>query len=291
MLEEAADEAGIELTSQLIVERVEHQNKSGRKISAIKWNSESPELILLHGGSQNAHTWDTVAMVLQSQSQLPLLAIDLPGHGLSEWRDDHKYSPKYLAQDIVDIIEELAPDAKGVMGMSLGGLTSIMLSGLSPNLVRALMLVDITPSINREKAEPILEFISGPTEFDSFEDILDYTQKFNPTRSKKSLVRGITNNAKELESGKWTWRWDPTKSEGEAWETIWHTLEQFEAPLILYKGGSSSSVLDDSDVEEFLSRKPDAETVIVPDAGHSIQGDKPVELAGLILDFLANLNH
>ena len=41
-----------------------------------------PELVLLHGGAQNAHTWDTVAMALGR----PLVAIDLPGHGHSDGR-------------------------------------------------------------------------------------------------------------------------------------------------------------------------------------------------------------
>ena len=40
----------------------------------------SPELVFLHGGAQNAHTWDTVALALDR----PLVAIDLPGHGHSD---------------------------------------------------------------------------------------------------------------------------------------------------------------------------------------------------------------
>ena len=40
-----------------------------------------PNSVLLHGGGQNAHTWDTVALALDR----PLLAVDLPGHGHSDW--------------------------------------------------------------------------------------------------------------------------------------------------------------------------------------------------------------
>lgn len=311
MLSEAAAEAGIQLLEEPIVERVRHKNKSGRNVSAIKWGAQSPELVFLHGGAQNAHTWDTLAMALQTKEnpQPCLLAIDLPGHGHSDWRDDHDYNPKNLAEDVSDMLEELAPNAKAVVGMSLGGLTSIMLTGTYSHLVPALALVDITPGISREKAEPILEFISGPEIFDSFDAILEYTQKFNPSRSSASLIRGIKNNAKEIEDGKWTWRWDPTRKTneqnttgenntvGEANKTgafekafdvddIWAALENTKIPTILYKGGSDSSVLDEESIEEFLNRKPDSEVVIVPEAGHSIQGDKPVELAGLITDFV-----
>ena len=59
----------------------------GRQLSALVWQDGEPELVLLHGGAQNAHTWDTVAMALGR----PLVAIDLPGHGHSdgpgEWPD------------------------------------------------------------------------------------------------------------------------------------------------------------------------------------------------------------
>ncbi len=58
-------------------------------LSALRWGTAEPELVFLHGGAQNAHTWDTVALALNR----PLLAIDLPGHGHSDWRSDHSYFP------------------------------------------------------------------------------------------------------------------------------------------------------------------------------------------------------
>lgn len=303
MLAEAAEEAGVEWKGDFAPKRISHELPGGesddkrRKLSALKWGDGSPELVLFHGGAQNAHTWDTVAMVLRR----PLLAVDLPGHGRSDWRDDHAYLPSDLADDISSIVAELAPDAKGVAGMSLGGLTALMLADTHPHLVRRLMLVDITPGVNRAKAEPTLEFISGPVYFDSFDDILARTIEHNPTRSEASLRRGILNNAKELPDGRWTWRWDPTRAErGEAsvgrgqgleghdlefFHSAWDAIDRIGVPLVLYKG-SESGVVSDEDVEELLRRCPDAEVVVVPGAGHSIQGDKPVELADLMEEFL-----
>ena len=307
MLAEAAAEAGVEWSGDFVPERVSHELPVGeagdkRKLSALKWGKGSPELVLFHGGAQNAHTWDTVAMALRR----PLLAVDLPGHGRSDWREDHAYSPPELAADVSSIVADLAPDAEGVAGMSLGGLTALMLADTHPHLVRRLMLVDITPGVNRAKAEPILEFISGPVHFASFDDILSRTIEHNPTRSEASLRRGILNNAKELPDGRWTWRWDPTRPErGEAlaeagsagegpasegqdlefFHSAWDAIDRLGVPLVLWKG-SESGVVGDEDVDELLRRCPDAEVVVVPSAGHSIQGDKPVELAGLIDEFL-----
>lgn len=258
-----------------------------RQLSAIVWGDAPPEVVMFHGGAQNAHTWDTTLMALNR----PALAVDLPGHGCSDWRADHSYSPLQLAQDVQHIVAELAPEAACVAGMSLGGLTALMLADLQPQLVRRLMLIDITPGVNRAKAEPILEFIGGQQVFQSFEEILDYTIQHNPTRSHASLRRGVLNNAKELPDGNWTWRWDPTRigeqaSPEIAFASAWDALDTLSVPLWLLKG-SESGVVADEDVAELLTRRPDAEVIVVPGAGHSIQGDKPVELAALLEAFIS----
>jgi pimeloyl-ACP methyl ester carboxylesterase len=55
-------------------------------------------------------------------------------------------------------------------------------------------------------------------------------------------------------------------------------------PLVLARG-ALSPVVDDNDVAELKRRQPDAEVVVFEGAGHSIQGDKPIELAALIARF------
>ena len=296
LLAEAAAEAGLPPTGNWAADDLQVRRLSfklpgsERRLSAIAWGSQPPELVLLHGGAQNARTWDTTLLALGR----PALAVDLPGHGHSDWRDDHDYTPDQLAQDISHIVAELAPEAAGVVGMSLGGMTALLLADLQPQLVRRLALVDITPGVNRAKAEPILEFIGGQQTFDSFEAILSYTMEHNPTRSEASLRRGVLNNAKELADGNWTWRWDPTRmgatdsaddSPELAFGAAWDALEGLQAPLLLLKGGASG-VVDEADLAEVLQRRPDAEVVVVPEAGHSIQGDQPVELAALLEQFI-----
>ena len=59
-----------------------------------------------------------------------------------------------------------------------------------------------------------------------------------------------------------------------------------EVPLLLVRGMAPGSVVDDDDEAELLRRQPDAQVARVEGAGHSIQGDQPVELARLIDDFV-----
>jgi pimeloyl-ACP methyl ester carboxylesterase len=94
------------------------------RLSGLIWGTEAPELVFLHGAGQNAHTWDSVAMTLDR----PAIAIDLPGHGHSDWREDRDYRPPANAGSISEWLDRLPTAARTVVGMSLGGLTAICLA-------------------------------------------------------------------------------------------------------------------------------------------------------------------
>src|SRR5438105_12868144 len=147
LFHENAEEFGIELRELPAVERVSVDVGPAGRLSALRWGTAPPEIVLVHGGAQNAHTWDTVALALDR----PLVAIDLPGHGHSSHRPDHVYWPADNAVAVEQAVRALAPDARVVVGMSLGGLTSIALADRAPELVRSLVLVDVTPGGNRAK--------------------------------------------------------------------------------------------------------------------------------------------
>ena len=263
-------------------------HSSGRRLSALLWGTGAPEIVLLHGGAQNAHTWDTVALELG----IPVAAIDLPGHGHSDHRDDGPFSPRENAIDVAVAIGALAPDARMVVGMSLGGLTAIALTAHAPALVRKLTLVDVTPGVDRDKAAPIAQFISGPESFDSFEEILARTIEFNPTRSESSLRRGVLHNAVARDDGRWVWRYQhPGMAENADipadFATLWDDVDRIDVPVMLVRGAVTGTVVDDADEAELLRRQPGARVELVEGAGHSVQGDQPVELARLLTDFLA----
>lgn len=270
------------------VRRVGVEGPSGHEVSALVWgdpDTTTPEIVFLHGGAQNAHTWDTVILALGR----PALAIDLPGHGHSAWRDNKAYGPRQIVDDIARTIEQLAPEATTLVGMSLGGLTAVATFAARPDLVERIVVIDVTPGVNQEKASVVTNFINGPEEFESFDEILERTVLFNPTRSESSLRRGILHNAHERDDGTWTWRYDrftPDRVEDldVRFGDLWDDFGAIEQPMLFLKGGDSP-VVDDDDLAELRNRKPDVEVLVVDGAGHSIQGDKPVELAELLRGF------
>ena len=84
----------------------------GRGVSALVWGTGAPQYVFVHGGAQNAHTWDTVLLALDR----PAVAVDLPGHGHSDGGRTPRPDPDDYAADVAVAVEALAPAAGVVAG-------------------------------------------------------------------------------------------------------------------------------------------------------------------------------
>jgi pimeloyl-ACP methyl ester carboxylesterase len=284
LFRENASEFGLPYDGPPAVRRVFAELGDGRRLSALVWGTTAPELVFLHGGAQNAHTWDTVALALGR----PLLAIDLPGHGHSDNGSRGFADVSADAADVAVAITALAPGARGVVGMSLGGMITLALARDFPALVRSVVLVDVTPGVNEEKSKAIADFVNGPDSFPDLDELLARTVAHNPGRSVSSLRRGILHNARQREDGSWVWRYRRAARPGGRPPRfpLWDAVSGLNVPLLLVRGMRPQSVVDDADEAELLRRAPSARVAHVPDAGHSVQGDTPLELAALIDDFI-----
>ncbi len=125
--------------------------------------------------------------------------------------------------------------------------------------------------------------------------MLTRTIEHNPGRSESSLRRGILHNAVQREDGSWVWRYARFRADTDTgadtadriaeFGDLWDAVSGLTVPLLLVRG-LAWSVVDDDDVAELLRRQPTATVIGVEGAGHSIQGDRPLELAAILADFL-----
>jgi pimeloyl-ACP methyl ester carboxylesterase len=270
------------------VERLSVDIGDGQRVSVVQWGRGEPEVVFLHGGGQNARTWDLVALGLGR----PALAIDLPGHGHSSWRQDKDYGPGRNAEAVAAVLGELAPDARGVVGMSLGGLTLIRLAAAHPGLVRRTVLVDVTPGSGEASQRMTAEqrgavaLTSGPRTYPSREEMIEAAVRASPRRPASAVRRGVIHNSRQLPDGTFAWRYDlPGPRLLTEIPALWDDLGSLTMPVLLVKGAESAFTTE-ADMAEVTRRLPAARVEVVPDSGHAVQSDQPAALTTLLSAFL-----
>lgn len=294
LLHENAEEWSLPFDGSARVERLWFDVAPEARLSYLRWGTTEPEVIFLHGGGQNAHTWDSVALALGR----PAVAVDLPGHGRSYRRPDRDYSPWQNADALAQVLPSIAPEAAVVVGMSLGGATTIRLAAQRPDLCRRAVLVDVTPQINDPTRQLTtmergsVSLIGGSPTYDSFDEMADAAIQLSPHRAASGVRRGVRHNAYRRSDGKWTWRYDlfgprPPGDDGRDWSDftpLWDDVSRITVPTLFVRGALSPFV-HDADVAEMQRRLPSLRLELVDGAGHAVQSDRPLDLVRLIADF------
>jgi pimeloyl-ACP methyl ester carboxylesterase len=299
--EQAAD---LELSGPLPnVRRLHLTLPDGRALSALRYGEDAPRVTFLHGAGLNAHTWDTTILALG----LPALAVDLAGHGAASWRADADYSPHTLAPDVVAALQEWTDAPQLLVGHSLGGLTATAVAASHPELVEALVIVDITPGVNPDAGpRQVREFFAGPTDWVSRDELVDRALSFGLGGSRRAAERGVYLNSRVRADGRVEWRHhfahlaaaaetppDATetsaapRSDGVAGllpEAGWADVAAVKAPTTLIRG--DHGYVTATDAEEFTHHAPGAVVLVVP-AHHNVHEEIPGQLADLIRDVAA----
>jgi pimeloyl-ACP methyl ester carboxylesterase len=171
---------------------------TGGHVSGIFWGDGPPEVVFLHDLGESARAWDGVALTIGR----PALAIDLPGHGRSDWRRDGRYQPGQLAPAVTEALRSFAPRARLVAGSGLGGRTALAVRRRQPRLVPAVALVGVT-SGSPDRGWP------GPERFAGRAEALAALAVRRPERSEQSLRREVLYELIQDQDGSWVWRHHP----------------------------------------------------------------------------------
>ena len=253
---------------------------------------DDPLVILLHGGGQTRHAWGGTAEKL-SQAGFYAVAIDLRGHGDSDWSEDGDYAIESYKEDLKNIINQLGKSAS-LIGASLGGMVSLCTAGDRDcsDLCNALVMVDIGIYPNEEGSNEILKFMSsGSKGFSSLEEASDSIASYLPHREKPKDVSGLKKNLRLKEDGRYYWHWDPRFIESRTSNTSDYKLRQkiyaesVNIPTLLIRGALSNVVTQD-EVDDFLETIKHAEFIEIDRAAHMIAGDRNDIFANAAISFL-----
>jgi pimeloyl-ACP methyl ester carboxylesterase len=287
-LVDCAEDAGLAWDGRPQVAR-RHVDVGDRKMSAIVWGDSPAKIVLLHGGAQNAHTWDTLALALR----MPLVAVDLPGHGHSDWRSDHDYGVSAMADDVAAVVRQTAPESSILVGIGLGArwrcsrpIACHRWSSAWSWWTRPPVQGCRTDARAPSEAGANVAAFTAERHFASFEEALERAVAYNPGRSARSLRRGVIHNAREMPDGSWEWRWDPRQRDDRDYapEAVEEALVRFAGPVLLVRGGRSDIVSDEL-VAAFKGRHTSTRLITIEGAAHAVQGSHPVALAEAIRSF------
>ncbi len=121
LVPETAAEAGLGNGALRPVHRDWVRLPDAGRVSGVFWGEGQPQLVLLHDAGESSRAWDAVALA----AGCSLVAIDLPGHGRSDWLPDGRYEPRRIAPAVAEAIRSFAPRASLVAGVGLGALTAV----------------------------------------------------------------------------------------------------------------------------------------------------------------------
>ena len=250
--------------------------------------------VLLHGGGQTRHSWGRTGQRLAGQGRA-VVALDARGHGESDWDPEGDYSIGAFTGDLVALLEILGRPAI-LIGASLGGIASLIVAGENPELVTALVMVDVVIEVEAEGVKRIQDFMSAnPNGFGSLEDVHDAITAYNPLRRRPLNFESLRKNVRLADDGRWYWHWDPAVL-GSSEEPI-HRLDRerlkraasaLSIPTLIVRGGRSD-VVTEAGLADMLRLVPHAHVADVAAAGHMVAGDDNDLFGNALEQFLHDL--
>lgn len=267
------------------------------KLAAVAFGPKNGIPVLaLHGWLDNAASFAALAPFLP---ELRIVALDLPGHGMSAHR------PPNAHYHLIDLLPDAlrAADALGwskfsLLSHSMGAGAAVLLAGAAAERIEALVAIEAIGPLTDEgdaaaermsnylKAYPTLATKRVPT-YESAAGALAARLRSGeygrPDGIQKVIERGIRQN----DDGRWTWRTDPRLTVGGTPRLTKKQVLSFAKRItcpVLYLRAEPGLALDPVTQAEFAAAIPRLRAVALP-GGHHLHLDEPGRVAPIIQDF------
>ncbi|MDX1518090.1 MAG: alpha/beta hydrolase [Woeseiaceae bacterium] len=254
-------------------------------------------VVCLPGITRNSRDFEDIAAHLAQHHRV--LAPDLRGRGFSEhdsnWRN---YHPQTYVDDVMSLLDHRKIDRVILLGTSLGGLVSTVLTKQHGERVVAVILNDIGPEVGAAGLERIKTYIGRMPPVASWDEAVaqarDIYGHAMPGLSNEEWRRLVRRGYREDEHGVPRLDMDPAigdaaRKVGAELEDPWVLFSGLDEKPLLVIQGELSDILTDDIVERMRARKPDLEHVKVANRGHPPLLDEP-ECIAAIDSFIRDAN-
>jgi pimeloyl-ACP methyl ester carboxylesterase len=265
---------------------------NGQRFHYAEWGAPTaPALILLHGVTGHARTWDDEAAALASRYRV--LALDQRGHGDSDPSPHADYTVATMSADVAAFADSLGLDRVSVVGLSMGGRVAIAFAGQAPRRVERLVIVDIGPDISEAGLMRVGTLMArSPELFTSLEHALAFHRVTNPLYTEAMLRHRVEHGTRPVEGGL-TWKYDRGLRDAVragTWRDpidLWPLWRAIVCPVLLVRG-AGSDVLSAEAAKRMVDENANTRLVDVAGAGHTVPGDRPAAFQRLLTDFFSD---
>ena len=257
----------------------------GLTLHYLQWGGESAApIVLVHHVASHAHTWDAFAARMADTYRV--LALDLRGHGDSQWAAAGQYTTEHYASDIGGLVDHLGLRQVVVLGGSLGGRAALVYAAEHADNVEALIMEDVgpirPPAIAASFATTIAE---GDPELDTVEEWAARLRGRNPRTPIETSLHHARHATKRLPSGKLGLKRDPAIQSDFVPLDLSDYVARVTAPFLVILG-SDSTIVDAGQQEVLRRRAPHVEIETVHGAGHIVVHDQLDEFEAVVRRFL-----
>lgn len=251
-------------------------------------------VLLLHGGGQTRGSWGAALDALAAHGA-HAIAIDMRGHGDSDWSPEGAYLPADFALDVEPAVRAFSARSGDrpvlLVGASMGGLAALGATPGLGHLVAGLVLVDVVPNLRLAGAQRIVEFmLSAPEGFANVAEAADAVAAYLPHRTRPSDNDGLRKNLRRRPDGRFAWHWDPRVVSGPAPDLrnsrrgLNDAAAATMVPTLLIRG-LLSDIVDDEGVADLQQQLPHLEVVDVAATAHTAAADDNDAFVSALLGF------
>lgn len=262
---------------------------NGLRLHYLDWGpADGPPVVLLHGLTSHAHSWDHFASELSGSHRV--IALDQRGHGDSQWSADGEYATADYVSDTLALVDALGLDRFDLVGLSMGAHNSMGFAAAHGDRVKKLVPVDIAPALRRPGATPTpgAPPLQAPQRvFDSIDEAFKASREQNSRPPEDVQRHRVEWSLKLRDDGKYELKYDPQAPGKWRPADLWEAIAGIGQQTLIIRG-AQSLVLSPENAEKMVATFPDARLVTVDGAGHPVPLDRPEDFARTVTEFLAD---
>ena len=259
----------------------------GLRLNVLDWQGSGETILFLHGGALTAHSWDLVCLGLRDEWRC--LALDLRGHGDSEWAGEYRIDT--AVRDVATLVVDQQLQRVHLVGNSLGGLVAAHFAATHADTTASLTLVDVGPKVNFAATQTIRDYIERTDGLDNFAAAIAAGMAVNPRIDRDALEYRLLHSMRQDADQRVYWKQDRRRMHD--YDYFLGKIAEIErlAPTVgcdvLVARGARSRVFSDAAARACADLFARGRWVRIEDSGHNIQESNPAGLIASLREFLA----